>query len=559
MKRQHFLQAALALVVLCLAVLACTPPISRDALIHHLQVPKLYLQHGGMYELPELFFSYYPMNLDLLYMGALWLGSDILPKYLHMVFAFATAVLLHWHLRRRLSSSYAWLGALFFLSIPIIVKLSITVYVDLVMVFFSTAALLLLFRWLETKQLRDLLLAGICCGLCIGTKYNGLLVLFILTFMVPLLFIRSQKQRQGTALPAIKAAVLFCFMALLASSPLLIRNAVWTGNPLYPLYDGFFSRLSNAATSGESIEQRQLDQEEEDKEEAKQSSPVRGVFATRYVLYGESFWQLMLLPVRIFFEGQDGDPHYFDGRLNPFLLLLPILAFLRRTEPQLRLEQTALAAFSLLYFLFAFNTSVLRIRYLVPMVPCLVILSMYGLNNLEKLAEKYTYNKASKLVWPLTVCLLLLWNASYIREQFKEVDPFSYITGRLSRDEYLSRQLPEYPIMQYANKNLPESAKILCIFMGRRGYYLDRPHFFDTYGKKNGLLALLNKPESNLTTVLNNFQEQKIDYLLVRTDLMAQWLHNAGHQQQKLWNQLNRNHLIAVNTHLNYILYQVRK
>jgi hypothetical protein len=113
--------------------------------------------------------------------------------------------------------------------------------------------------------------------------------------------------------------------------------------------------------------------------------------------------------------------------------------------------------------------------------------------------------------------------------------------------------------MQYVNKNLPESAKILCIFMGRRGYYLDRPHFFDTYGKKNGLLALLNKPESNLLTVLHNLQEQKIDYLLVRTDLMAQWLSNAGNQQQQLWNQLNRNHLIAVNTHLNYILYQVKK
>ena len=46
-----------------ISLLNTLPPVSRDALTHHLAVPKLYLQHGGMYEIPELFFSYYPMNL----------------------------------------------------------------------------------------------------------------------------------------------------------------------------------------------------------------------------------------------------------------------------------------------------------------------------------------------------------------------------------------------------------------------------------------------------------------------------------------------------------------
>lgn len=563
MKRQHFLQAALALIVLCLALLACTPPFSRDALIHHLQVPKLYLQHGGIYEIPELKFSYYPMNLDLLYMAALWLGSDILPKYIHAAFAFATALLLYAHLKKRLSDTYAWLGVVFFLSIPVIIKLSITVYVDLGLVFFSTAALLLLFRWLETEQRRGLFLAGICCGLGISTKYNGLLILFLLTFMVPVLFIRSREQGQRFAVPALKATVLFCFAALLAASPLLIRNTVWTGNPLYPLYNSFFNRIStiteeqHVAPPVNEVTDTDTDTDTK-KEKVTPSGNVRGVFARRYILYRENIWQLLLLPVRIFFEGQDGDPRYFDGRLNPFLLLLPLLAFALRAARQVRLEQIALTAFSLLYFFFAFNTGVLRIRYLVPMVPCLVILSMYGLNNLEKLAEKYLNKKTVTLSWSVIVLLLLFWNGNYIREQFKEVDPFSYITGRLTRDEYLSKQLPEYPIMQYVNKNLPESAKILCIFMGNRGYYLQRQHFFDHYGNTKLLLSWLRSPESNLAIILDNLQERKIDYLLIRTDLMAQWLYNAGNHQQNLWNQLNRNHLIAVHSHLNYILYHIK-
>ncbi|XCN71766.1 MAG: glycosyltransferase family 39 protein [Candidatus Electrothrix aestuarii] len=540
--------------VLSLALLAYTPPFSRDALIHHLQLPKLYLQHGGIYEIPELIFSYYPINLDLLYVGALSLGSDILAKYIHMLFGFGTALLLYLHLRKRLSSTYGILGALFFLSIPIIVKLSITVYVDLGLVFFSTASLLLLFRWLETKRLRDLLLAGICCGLGIGTKYNGLLVLFILTFILPILFIRTQEQKQGTARPAVKAAALFCFAAILAVSPLLIRNTIWTGNPLYPLYNGFFNPTASPAPAEHQVK------ENEESNAERVSSGARGVFARRYVLYQESVLQLLLLPVRIFFEGRDNDPRYFDGRLNPFLLFLPLLSFLgiRQDKKQVLLEKFTLTAFSLFYFLFAFNTGVLRVRYLTPMVPFLVILSMYGLKNLGGLAEQYTNKiRFAKLAAPLTITLLLLWNGSYLWQQFEEVDPLSYVTGRISRDEYLTQKIPEYPVMQYANKNLPDSAKILCLFLGSRGYYLDKKHIFDSYGNHNLLLSWLQQPESSLDTVLHNLQEQKISHLLVRADLMVQWLNTAKRPTQELWNQLNSNHLIAVHTHLNYILFQV--
>lgn len=551
----------LALAVFCVAILACTPPISRDALIHHLQIPLLYLQHGGIYEIPELKFSYYPMNLDLFYMGVLWLGSDILAKYIHMAFALGTALLLFGYLRKRLSRTYGLLGALFFLTIPIIIKLSITVYVDLGLVFFSTASLLLIFHWLETgEQKKYLILAGLSCGLAIGTKYNGLLVLFLLTLMLPILFIRNQERSKGRSRKAIKATMLFCFAALLSASPLLIRNAVWTGNPLYPLYNSIFSRLNPTSTLNTNTTGTESEQEAApaalNQEQVQKSSPVRGVFARRYILYGENIWQLLLLPVRIFIEGQDGDPRFFDGRLNPFLLILTLLAFARSGEHKVRNEKIALAAFSVFYFLYAFNTGVLRIRYLVPMVPCLVILSMYGLNNAEKLAAKYT-NKVSKLVWPLTVCLLLLWNANYIRQQFQEVDPLSYITGRVSRDEYLSKQLPEYPIMQYVNRHLPQSAKILCLFMGNRGYYLHREHLFEEYTNSKFLLSWLQQPGTSLAMLQQKFQQEKITHLLIRVDLMIQWLNDAEPHQQQLWNQLNQNHLIVMNTHLNYILYQV--
>ena len=152
-------------------LLASVPPVDRDSLTHHLYVPKLYLKHGGIYEIPEVLFSYYPMNLDLLYMIPLYFGNDIVPKYIHYFFALLTSALIYRFLKFRTSLIYALLGSLFLLSIPIIIKLSITAYVDLGLMFFSTASLLLILHWLNSNyKLRYLILAGCCCGLATGVK-----------------------------------------------------------------------------------------------------------------------------------------------------------------------------------------------------------------------------------------------------------------------------------------------------------------------------------------------------------------------------------------------------
>ena len=87
------LGSLLAMVVVSIIILASVPPVSRDALVHHLAIPKLYLKHGGIYEIPEAQFSYYPMNLDLLYAIPLYFENDILTKYMHFGFALLTAYL----------------------------------------------------------------------------------------------------------------------------------------------------------------------------------------------------------------------------------------------------------------------------------------------------------------------------------------------------------------------------------------------------------------------------------------------------------------------------------
>lgn len=541
----QILTLLLVTLLVSLFILNYTPPVSRDALVHHLAIPKLYLNYGGIYEIPELIFSYYPMNLDLLYLGALYMGSDILPKYIHMFFAFATALLVFNHLKRRISIDYALLGAIFFLSIPIIIKLSITVYVDLGLVFFSTASFLLLIRWIEKPDnYRFLVFAGICCGLGIGTKYNGLLVLFLITLLIPIYLNRSSDQNHVSAVTAFRTSLIFLFCALLAASPWLIRNFIWTGNPIYPLYNGLFPSATLTFEETSTV-----------------GNSIRGVFATRHALYGENIWQLLLLPVRIFFEGMDDNPRYFDGRLNPFLLILSLFAFFQkpRHSKKIVLEKRIMVVFCLLYFLFSFNTTALRIRYLAPIIPFLVVLSMYGLSNIESLllnSVKNRYFTSGILLSSIT--LMLAINLNYIHTQFTVIAPFDYINNRISRDDYISRYRPEYKVIQYANTNLPESAEILCLFLGWRGYYFDRPVHFDYGRNTQSFLASLGEPKVTEKVVIARLEMKNISHMLIRTDLFSQWLQEMKPSRIGLWTEIRRNYIQPVATYQNYTLYKIK-
>jgi hypothetical protein len=113
-RRLEILIAGVLLVlVFGVLVLSAVPPVSRDALTHHLAVPKLWLKSGNMSEIPTVEFSYYPMNLDLLYFIPLYFGNDIIPKYIHFTFALLTAWLIFVFLKDRTAKThYGLLGAL---------------------------------------------------------------------------------------------------------------------------------------------------------------------------------------------------------------------------------------------------------------------------------------------------------------------------------------------------------------------------------------------------------------------------------------------------------------
>jgi hypothetical protein len=492
-------------------VMCMVPPVSKDALVHHLAVPKLYLNHGGIYEIPFMDFSYYPMNLNLLYMIPLYFGNDIIPKLIHFSFALLTAWLIFNYLKKRAGFVYGMSGALFFLSIPVIVKLSTTVYVDLGVIFFSFTSLLLVMKWLrEGFKARYLVYSGIMCGLALGTKYNSLVTFALLSLFIPFTYSRYSINRKAILSRSILSCVIFVFTALAVFSPWMIRNYCWKENPIYPLYNKVFHPPVSVAPVNKNAQ--------------KMTRQNRGLFTFRHFAYGESGLEISMLPLRIFFQGEDGNPRYFDGKLNPFLLIFSLLAFLpvKNVPELLRREKLIMLSFSILFILIALFSAVFRIRYIAPIIPPLTVLSILGIKNLFDIFNGMTsrFNKSAGgacVVLLFLFCLVL--NVSYIIKLFGKVDPLSYISGRISRDEYISNFIPEYPALKFINENLASDSKIFFIYLGRRGYYCDRDYYFNS-----GLLHRIILKARNPEEILSGFQKRGITYFLVSFPLFDKWV-----------------------------------
>lgn len=552
--------------VLCLfiLILSSVPPVSRDALTHHLAVPKLWLEKGLFTELPAIPFSYYPMNLDLLYMVPLYLGNDIVPKYIHFAFALLTALLIYRHVKRRLDRTYGLLGALFFLSIPIIVKLSTTIYVDLGLIFFSAGALFALIDWAENGfRFRSLLMAALACGLAMGSKYNGLIVFFLLSCLVPILYVRSKinarliGKKNARQFRALGFSLVFAIGSLLVFSPWMIRNVYLTGNPVYPLYRNAFSSVT-AAPKDRVTENESKGPFKNEKKMAANGGWTH--FAVRKVVYGESLGKILLIPLRVFFEGVDDNPKHFDGRLNPFLLVLPLLFFWvgRKQHRNLRFEAKVLSFFAVAYLLFVFFKIDMRIRWIGPVIPPLVVLSIYSLAGIKRYGESRSTKWQIAFFKGLTrvfVLAMLVWNAQYVHALYRKIDPVPYISGKIDREDYIKRFRPEYELIRYINNQLPENSIVLCLFIGNRIYYFDRKINLNI-----GLLKRIVVESNSNEQVLCELEHAGITHILLRYDLTERWMNNnLENDKQELLHIFFKENAKQVDSFKGYGLFELKK
>jgi dolichyl-phosphate-mannose-protein mannosyltransferase len=519
------LWAAIFAILVVEVALGLLPPMSRDELTHHLAIPRLYAEAGRIIEVPIAPYAYYPMLLDMLYTPWVYWSYDFVPKWIHALFGFLTGLLLYAYCGGRMNAAYGLLAFFFFVSTPVIARLSHWGYIDLGITFYTTASLLCLLGWREErKALRWLAVAALSLGFALATKPNGLVACLLMTFLFLLVVVKPPRKnptRIGYEL------VLFGGLTLLPFLPWLLKNWFQTGNPFYPLLGNLFS--SSTGSVGEVASFGEL-----------------GIFAKRALLYGEDFWQILGLPLRVFVSGQDDNPRLFDGVLTPILIVFLPWTF-KGKWPE---EKAFLASFTLLFFIYALFLVDMRIRYIISIVPPLVILAVYGIFNAYLRIQRPGF---------LFACLLIFaaWHGFYLWQYFLTAAPLSYLSGSESRDAYLARRLPEYTSFQYVNRATASTAKIYLLFIGRRAYYCERDYFHDGGDLPGYLLGAIRTAKSS-DQIVQALKQKQITHLMVREDLLADFLgHNLTANQVALWNHFAQSWLVFEFRDRGHAVYQL--
>ena len=519
-----FLFCTLLLFLGAEVILNLTPPISRDALIHHLTIPKLWLKHGGFYEIPWADFAYYPMNIDLFFLVCLYFKNDIAPKFIHMAFGTGIGLLVYIYLKKRMGHNWGLLGAVIFITTPIVVWLSTSAYVDLGMTFFTTGSVLAFIKWRDSKyeQFKWLLISSCCMGIAIGSKYNALIAWFIMTLMLMFSYARDNNKQFA----ALQYGIIFVVVAVMVASPWYLKNYLQTGNPFYPLFNSFFISLQQHPA--QEILYRQ----------AIEKTGQVSFFKLREVMYGETFLETLLIPIRMFFQGEDNSYRYFQGILNPILIVFSPFILLEKKYKQ---DKLLFAFFSVLFVFMGYFLTKKQVRYLLPVLPFLSILSVMGIKGMVDkievgnfylfLPHKKNVKSIARIFIFSAVGILIFFNFLYLKNRMDIIKPFPYLFGQETKKAFLRRHLLHYDAVDFINTELPADSKIFTMFLGRRGYYLDRGFSNEPSFGMNTLRQMI-KNASDEEKFKAHLRSMNVTHILMRPDLVSNFMRNNFNIQE---------------------------
>ncbi len=230
-------------------------PVHADELIYHMELPKIAWETGFLPLRPGLdLFGMATAYPDLLVTQQLWvyLGAGAFdPCLVRVVPAIYTALLIMLVLfdaRRWFGLATAGLAAAVLLSLYSFTSLTILLMDEVPVAFYSYLALRFAFDALRSGGPWHA--AGLFAGLSALVKYDGLLALLALGIALLLVYRwKPHPADHATAKPTWvsglrRMAAYFAF-AVPATLPLLLRNGLDLGNPIYPyFFGGVDSQLS---------------------------------------------------------------------------------------------------------------------------------------------------------------------------------------------------------------------------------------------------------------------------------------------------------------------------
>lgn len=454
--------AALLTVALLLVVAALSPRIPHDAMVYHLNIPRIYADAHGFIAIPYHIFSNMFLNMEMLYMTPLLMGDYVIGNLTHLVLGVASALFLYGFARGILGPAVAMLATLMFVLTPTALDLAPVCMVDLGMTFYFLLAVGCFWKWKSEGSRAWFILLGVFAGVFAGIKYTSITGLIAVSGVIAVAGMSSPGRRINRTAESL---MLFVVIVSAFLAPYFVKNYLIADNPVYPL----FSDLLGG---------RWLVPGQEEK--------LAAVHLNEYGM-GRSLWNLLALPWNVTMRGG-----YFREILTPlWLIFLPGFVLLR---PKPSLLKWIILLCAIYFAAWAFSAQ--NARFLLPIFPFLSLLAAWTIVELAR--RSFLASRGAGITYTvfMAAALGLVWlciAVSYLLPIPSEYGPV--VWGKESREDYLSRTVFDYAALTYMNENLPKNAKLMFVFENR-AFFCDRPYIGDIFFKAPNMLELFHNAGS---------------------------------------------------------------
>ncbi len=420
-------QAAFLGVVLYAGLAAMAPLTGSDALNYHFTQPRLILLQGYHAN----FFSAHSFLTGqghLLILAGLALGSEKFALGLLWLGGVTSALAGASLARRWMPATGAWMVALAFVITPVVFwQMSTAGSPDMWMSFYTTMCVLMIVRAEESGKLIHAGLAGAFAGQIAGAKYTGCLIAASLAVAL----LRETRK--------IKSIVVFVGSALGVGMWPYLRNAIWTGDPVFPF---LIERLHPERINRFTLET---------------------VLAATKSPTGRAWWLVMKFPL---FAGVDMKQMGLWQFLGPVCLALIPLVFLAWKKTVLwRVVVTTWILSAL-----AIGMTSGLLRFTVPVLALGLAAVFAGVWSIPKQG----WRVVRTLAWS-TIGLFLVFSAGGV---FVYALPaVKTAVGITSKEAYLKAVAPDQDRIDFINQTLQQrggQGKTL-VFL-RHQYYLEVPY-----------------------------------------------------------------------------------
>ncbi len=499
-------------------------PSGWDNLGEHLAIAKEWNRLHRLTSVPYINFAQWaqPFNVGILYAMALLLKDVILANLINFAFGLLTAVGIYALGRRYFSHRVGLLGAVIFYMTPMVSWLSTVAYVDLGVTFYAFLAFYALINWTASGKKGWLFISAIISGLALGSKYNGLLCMAILSSGI---LVNGWLLKKGRFLRTVKDFFIFIGLGGLIGSFWYIRAYIVTGRPVFALWQGllyrFWGSFKGMWTSGLfDIGTPQI-------------ASALNLSLPRKVVS---------LPWNITMHGSRGAD--FVGIGVVFLAFLPLLLFpgFRKSKPT-----KFMLYYSAAYFIFWVVCAPLK-RYLIPIFPLLGVMVAYVVEEMS------SFHKLLKGGLYTVLALSLIFQVFYLAPQGldKVYQRMLVFVGLKSQEEYIWKNEETYRVFDYINAILPIDAK-LFIMNEPRTFYCERRYVTVILKKGSPLNPSSLRDGKEL---LAEFRNAGITHLVIN---QRHW--DLGHGKRsygKLLEDLKEKHLQLLYDEHHFRIFKIR-